>query len=267
MISDYMEYEGEAFGGGRGGMLPSYDVWGTVLPASENTEKGTVRVRVKIMKDNRDTFDSVPVLTAYGGSDYGGFCLPEEGDTVRLSFLGGDMRHPVVTGVRFPADSRYVKELYQKENLRKGWRTKDGSSFLFSGEKGKEKIEISGPEKLKWELDEGGQETSIGDREGKNQLRISKKKGQALLQGEEEIRLECGKSVLVLKKDGTVSLKCRSLTLDADTVEIKGARRTLLKGQELSLEGVTGVAVTGKSGIKLNSKGAIKLSGAMLHLN
>lgn len=267
MISDYMDYDEEVFEKGRNGMIPSYDVWGIVLPASENTEKGTVRVRVKIMEDNRDIFDNVPVLTYYGGSDYGSLFLPEEGDTVRLSFLGGDMRHPVITGCRFPAGSRYVKELYQKENLKKGWKTKNGSSFLFSGEKGKEKIELSGPEKLKWELDEGEQETSFGDKEGKNQICITKKKGQVSLKGEEEIRLECGKSSLALKKDGTICLKCRKLTLEADTVEIKGNKRVLVKGQELSMEAISGVTVTGKSSVKLDSKGVMKLSGAMLHLN
>lgn len=267
MISDYMGYEEEAVEKGRSGMFPSYDVWGIVVPASENTEKGTVRVRVKSMKDNRDIFDSVPVLTNYGGDAYGSFFLPEEGDTVRLSFLGGDMRHPVVTGSRFPASSRYVKELFQKENLKKGLATKSGSSFLISEEKGKEKIELSGPEKLKWELDEGEQETFLGDKERKNQVCISKKKGQASLKAEEEICLECGKSSLVLQKDGTIRLKCRKLTLDADTVEIKGNKKVLVKGQELSMEGTAGVAVTGKGNIKLDSKGAVKLSGAMLHLN
>lgn len=267
MISDYMDCGAEADGKGRSGMIPSYDLWGIVLSPSENTQKGNVRVRVKLMQDNRDIFDNVPVLTGYGGGDYGSFFLPEEGDTVRLSFLGGDMRHPFVTGCRFPESSRFVKEQYQKENFQKGWRTKSGSKILFSGEKGKEKIEVSGPEKLQWKLDEGGEETSIGDKEGKNRLCISKKKGQTVLLAEEEIHLKCGKSSLELKKDGTVLLKCSNLTLDADTVEIKGRRKISLKGQELSAEGTAGVAVTGKGSIKLDSRGTIKISGAMLHLN
>lgn len=267
MISDYMNYGEEMYEKKRNAMTPSYDVWGVVIAASENTEKGNVRVRVKIMKDNRDIFDNVPVLTNYGGGDYGAFFLPEEGDTVCLSFLGGDMRHPVITGCRFPESSRYVEELYRKENSWKGWRTKSGSRFLFSEEKGKEQIEISGPEQLKWKLDEGEQETSIGDSESKNQICISKKKGKAELHAEEEICLECGKSSLRLKKDGTISLKCGQLTLDAERVEIAGQKKVTVKGQELSLEGISGVTVTGKSSLKLDSKGAIRLSGAMVHLN
>ena len=52
MIFDYLDEKETC----REGMQPTYDVWGTVLAASENTSKGSVRVQVKNMKDNMDTF-------------------------------------------------------------------------------------------------------------------------------------------------------------------------------------------------------------------
>ncbi len=108
MIADYMDRGPAVPEEAGGGMRPTYDMWGTVLPASDRTGKGSVRVRVKTMKDNMDTFDDVPVLTGYGGDGYGLLFLPEEGDIVRLTFLGGDFCHPVVTGCRFPFSSRFV---------------------------------------------------------------------------------------------------------------------------------------------------------------
>lgn len=255
MISDYLDY-GEA---SREGMLPTYDAWGTVLPAAENTAKGSVRVRVKAMKDNMDTFDDVPVLTCYGGGDYGAFFLPEEGDVVRLTFLGGDFRHPVVTGCRFPENSRFVQDTCEEKNLNKAWRLKNGSRIALSGDKGEERIEVSGPEKMEWVLDEKDQQIACGDKDKKNRVVLDKKAGKALVTAEKAIRLECGESSLELKENGTVTLQCRQLTLEAKNVKISGKTKVQIEGQELTLEGTTNVSLSGK--------GTLKLSGAMIHLN
>lgn len=255
MISDYLDY-GEA---SREGMLPTYDAWGTVLPAAENTAKGSVRVRVKAMKDNMDTFDDVPVLTCYGGGDYGAFFLPEEGDVVRLTFLGGDFRHPVVTGCRFPENSRFVQDTCEEKNLNKAWRLKNGSRIALSGDKGEERIEVSGPEKMEWVLDEKNQQIACGDKDKKNRVVLDKKAGKALVTAEKAIRLECGESSLELKENGTVTLQCRQLTLEAKNVKISGKTKVQIEGQELALEGTTNVSLSGK--------GTLKLSGAMIHLN
>ncbi len=265
MIFDYWDEKETC----REEMQPTYDVWGTVLAASENTSKGSVRVQVKNMRDHMDTFDDVPVLTCYGGSGYGAFFLPEEGDVVRLTFLGGDFRHPVVTGCRFPESSQFVKEVFDDQNLKKEWKLKSGSRIAFSGEKGKERIEISGPEKLEWVLDEEAGQIVYGnkDKEKKNRVLLDGGAGKALVTSEQSIRLECGESSLELKKDGTVVLQCKQLTLEAAKVEIKGKSSVQIKGQELGLAGSGNVTLSGKGQTKVESKGPLKLSGAMIHLN
>lgn len=267
MISDYIDGDAVKREAEGAGMCPTYDIWGIVTEASDDTEKGNVRVRVKTMQDKQDIFDNVPVLTHYGGSDYGVFCLPEEGDVVQLTFSGGDFRHPVVTGCRFPADSEFVKNQYDKDNLKKAWQMKNGSAILFSGEKGKEQIEVRGSEKMHWELNEEKQQIGFGDQEGKNEIRLKKKDGKVTVTAEKEICLDCGKSSLVLKKDGSILLSGKELTLEAKTIQIQGKSKVQIKGQELSVEGTTGIAVTAKGQIKVESKGPLKLSGAMIHLN
>lgn len=272
MMADYMGYGRPGYGApGQGtdigGMHPTYDVWGIVLAASDNTAKGCVRVKVRTMADKQDTFDSVPVLTGYGGGDYGLFILPEEGDVVRLTFLGGDFRHPVVSGCRFPENSSLVGESWGKENLNKTFKVKNGSRVTFSGEKGKEKIEVSGPKQMKWGLDEDQQQIVFGDQENKNQMLLDKKNGSAQIQSEQSILLECGKSSLELKKDGTMVLKCEKLTLEAKNIEIKGKSKVQVEGQSLSMEGTTGISMTGKGQVKVESKGTLKLSGTMIQLN
>jgi len=267
MISDYFESGLTPRDTDVWGMVPTFDMWGTVMSATDDTGKGNVRVKIETMKDNMNIFDGVPVLTSYGGGDYGEFCLPEEGAVVRLTFIGGDFRHPVVTGCRFPADSRLVKDNYQKENLKKVWKAKNGSSIVFSGDKGKERIQVSGPEKMEWELDEEKEHISIGDKERKNRILIEKKNGKNVLTAEKEIRLECGKSSLELKSDGVITLKCEKLNIESNNVQVKGKSRVQLQGQEVALEGTTGFSINGKAQIKIESKGTMKLSAAMINLN
>lgn len=267
MISDYMEKDIKRQSEGAEGMWPTYDVWGTVLAASESTKKGSVRVKIKTMKDGMDTFEDVPVLTAYGGNAHGAFFMPEEGDTVRLTFLCGDFRHPVVTGSRFPAEGQFVKECAKKENLKKAWKVKNGSGIAFEGEKGKDKVEISGSENMVWALDEEAQQIAFGDRKKKNEISVAKKDGKVRLNAESAICLTCGGSSLELKKDGSMVLSCEELTVKAKNIKIKGSAKVQLDGQELSLAGTTGLLVSGKSQVKIESKGQVKLSGAMIQLN
>ncbi len=263
MIFDYMDEQETC----REGMQPTYDVWGIVLGPSKNTSKGSVRVQVKNMQDNMDTFDDVPVLTCYGGGGYGAFFLPEEGDVVRLTFLGGDFRHPVVTGCRFPESSQFVKDVFDEKNLKKEWKLKNGSRIALSGDQGKEKIEISGPEKMEWVLDEENRQISYGDKGKKNRVLLDGGEGKTLVTSEQSIRLECGESSLELKKDGTMVLQCKQLTLEAAKVEMKGKSSVQIKGQELGLAGAGSVTLSGKGQVKVESKGQLKLSGAMIHLN
>ena len=263
MIFDYLDEKETC----REGMQPTYDVWGTVLAASENTSKGSVRVQVKNMKDNMDTFDDVPVLTCYGGGGYGAYFLPEEGDVVRLTFLGGDFGHLVVTGCRFPASSQFVQNVFDDKNLNKEWKLKNGSRIALSGDKGKEKIEVSGPEKMEWTLDEENQQIVFGDKAKKNRVLLDGDAGKVLITSEQVIRLECGKSSLELKQDGTVTLQCTQLTLEATKAEIKGKSTVQIKGQELGLTGSGSVTLSGKGPVKIESKGPLKLSGTMIHLN
>lgn len=265
MISDYLDYNTDF--PGQEGWKPVCDIWGTVLSASEDTLEGNVRVKVKIMKDQMDTFDNVPVLTGYGGKDHGVFCLPEEGDIVALAFPGGDFRHPVVTACRFPEDSQFVKDMCRDDNMRKAFQAKNGSGVFLSGEKGKDKIEISGSRNMALQLDEEEQKLSLGDRDGKNGMLLDKKNGKAQLLSQESLRLECGKSSIELRKDGTIVLKCEQLTLDAGNVKIQGRSQVQLKGQEMTLEGTTGIAVTGKGKVKVSSSGPLKLSGTVIDLN
>ncbi len=265
MIVDYPEYN-YSFPG-QDGRKPVRELWGTVQAASDNTRKGNVRVKAAVMDDQMDIFDNVPVLTCCGGADHGAFFLPEEGDIVRLAFPEGDFRHPVVTGCRFPEDSQFVKDMCRDDKVKKAFLARNGSGVFFSGEKGKENIVVSGSQNMEWKLDEENQSLVCGDKDQKNQLLLDKKNGKASVISQSSLRLECGKSSIELKKDGTIVLKCEQLTLEAKNVKLQGQSKVQIKGQEITLDGAAGISVQGSSQVKVSSKGTLKLSGAMINLN
>lgn len=265
MIGDYLQADSPERN--RMGIFPSFEVWGTVLAANEATKEGSIRVMVKTMQDGMDTLDDVPVLGAYGGKDHGFYFLPEEGDVVKVTFLGGDFGHPVVTGCRMPAESGFVREQYQKENTKKALKLQNGSCILFSGEQGKGKIQVSGSEKMDWELDEDKEQISFGDKEQKNRISLEKKDGRTVIKAEEEIRLECGKSSLSLKKDGTVVLHCEKLALEAANVAVKAKNKVQAEGQNLILQASMDMGIKSKGQLKVESKGSMKLSAAVINLN
>lgn len=233
---------------------PTCEEWGIVLAPGDSTEAGCVRVRLNTMQKDMDIFDSVPVLSFYGGGDYGAFFVPEEGDTVKVSFVAGDFLHPVITGCRFKSGSGYAKQMQDKRNVRKGIKLKDG------------KIEISGPEKMNWELDEEQEEIIFGDQKRENRMQLEAKDGKICLQAKKEILLQCGKSMIKLSENGTVSIKCEKLEVESREAKISAGRSAQVKGQELTLEGTTGLNVNGKSQIKVKSSGPVKISGAVVQL-
>lgn len=265
MITDYMNEQSDAFRGE--GLQPTYDVWGTVLEPNKDTEAGNIRVKVFNLKEHMDTYDSVPVLTPYGGGSYGGYMIPEEGDTVRLSFIGGDFRNPVVTGCLYPHDSSYRKNIADKKNAQKGCKLKNGSEIIFSGEEKKQKIEVLGAEHMCFSIAEENRQAYVGDVDGKNYLKVDKENGKLGLEAQKEVKIACGKSTLTLKENGTIELKCSNLILEADSIKVKGHNKIEMKGQQLALEGEMDMTLKARTGLKIQCSTQLKLSGMPINLN
>lgn len=248
-------------------ICPTCDLWGVVEAPSDRTGKGSVRVRVGNMQESGDCFDDVPVLTPYGGGAHGFWCLPEEGDVVRLSFPGGDFMHPVVTGCRYPADSDLVQAMCDGKKTHRAWKMPNGSFMDFSGEKGKGRIEIGDADHMLWELDQERQQIGFGDLDARNDIRVDGKDGKVTVTAQKEILFKCGKSSLKMQEDGTIVLSAEKLTLEAKSVQVQGKGKVQIKGQEIALEGSTGLQAKSGAQMKLESKGSLKLSGAMINLN
>lgn len=267
MISEYLEYPEFNREGRPAGMQPTCEVWGTVMPPSQDTQKGNVRVRVSCMKENRDIFDNVPVLTNYGGADHGNFVLPEEGDTVKLSFIGGDLCNPMVTGSRYPDENAFSGQEAEENNLKKAYGTRSGSRIVFSGDRNQDKIEISGSGQLHIELNEEEKEVSLGDREKKNRIGVDVQNNRIRIDAEDTVLIQCGKSSLELKREGGIKISCESLELEARSICIKAGSTVKLKGQEITCDSSMGMKLSAGSRLKLSGKGPVKISGTTVQLN
>lgn len=267
MISDYIGVLESFRESGAGGLEPTCEVWGTVMPPSGDTRKGNVRVRVSCMREDMDIFDNVSVLTNYGGAEYGNLVLPEEGDTVKLSFIGGDWRNPVVTGCRYPEENEFLRQQSEDKELKKTFRTKSGGCIAFSGEKQKDRIEIAGSGKLLIRLNEEEKEIFLGDQEEKNRIVVDAQKGEIMIGAKERILVQCGKSSIELNGDGSIRVSCNSLELEAKNINVKAGGAVKMKGQEITLDSSMGMKLSAGSLVKVSGRGGVKISGATVQLN
>lgn len=248
-------------------LQPTYHAWGEVLEAAKETQPCCVRVRVLSMDKDNSIFDSVPVLSGYGGDGYGVYCMPEEGDAVLIAFFGGDFRCPYVTASLLKQDGKLAEEVTKDKEWKKKVKWKNGSSITFEGEKGKEKMTVAGAQKWKLSMEEEAEKLYIGDADGKNSMTVQKKDGKFIVTSEKEVRLVCGNSSLDMKENGDISLECKQLNINVTDINITAKSKAHLSGQDVSIEGSTGMKVRGKSQVQVESKGTLKVSGAMINLN
>lgn len=72
----------------------------TLAQVSDTTDpKGMGRIKVRFMVSGQQIeSDWVPILSFYGGKDYGAFFLPNTGDSALVAFGDGDPDQPYVLG-------------------------------------------------------------------------------------------------------------------------------------------------------------------------
>lgn len=264
-IIEYFDAQNQP--GGALNIQPVIEVFGKVMPKGKDTKAGSLRIKIPTMPEERNLLEDVPYLTAYGGGDHGMYFLPEEGDEVIVKFLGGDYRHPVAYASRYKQDSALLKQASEDKNLIKLCKIKNGSSVMFHGGQGKEKITAATPKKWIAELDEEKEQASVSDKDKKNELRLDAKNGKASLKAEKELVLECGKSKLILKENGTIRLECSQVEIEAKSVAIKGKSKVEIEGQEVTVKGSTGITLNGQSKVQVKSSGPVKVSGSVINLN
>ena len=226
----------------------------------------------------------VRVAQSWAGAKWGGIHIPRIGQEVIVHFLEGDPDRPIIIGRVYNGESMPPYALPAnatqsgiKSRSSKGGGESNCNEIRFEDKKGSEELFIQAEKDLKvnvkndetWDIGRH-RTTTIKENDtlevGKDRkdtikendtLDVGKK---LLIKAGDEITLETGQSKIVMKKDGSITITCMKLKIDA-TQSLKAS------SLDVKVDGQTKVAIA--SGVQLELKGTMsKVQGsAMLDLS
>lgn len=237
-------------------------VVGEVCGYGSDEYKGTLQVKLPYMDKDEDILENVKLLLGYGGSSYGFVHRPEIGDLVLLTFLGEHSKNAIALGCIAPQDTTIFNEISEK-NEQKEWKMKHGVHLQVWDEPDKSKVEVTcGDFSLK--VDEEQKEMCVTD--GDTTCTIAKEKGTFIIEAKEELQLKCGKSSLVLKKDGTGTWNGEKIAIQGQDMKVDMKMNTSISAQKTTIDSKIETAISGKSSVKISASGITEVSGGLVKL-
>jgi uncharacterized protein involved in type VI secretion and phage assembly len=226
-----------------------------VLKNDDPDNLGRVQVQMLWQKKDNGNTDWIRVMTPDAGKGNDGknrglVCIPEVGDQVMVGFRYNDPDRPFVLGSVFTGKTG---EGGGKNNLIKSFTTNTGSIIKFE----ENKISI---------IDAKKKSKILFDGEGKMNV-----------ESEEEISFKCGQSTITMKKDGTIDIKGKEITIDATskasmksmqasfTAESSGDAK--MAGTNAEVSGQVGAKVKANATAELSASGQTTVKGAMVMIN
>lgn len=224
----------------------------TVKENNDPDGKGRVRVQMLWQQQKGQMTDWIRVMTPdAGGSDKvsanrGFVFIPEVGDQVVVGFRYGDANRPFVLGSMFHGKTGGGGG---SGNNAKSLTTKSGSKIA---------------------LEEGAGSILIVDAKG-NEVNIDGA-GNISITSQETIKFTSGASSIELKKDGTIDIKGKIVTVDGTEKLVATSKETAVDGTtKATLNSNTKVEigspstlVEGKTQLKLTSTGIIDVDGTAM---
>ena len=215
---------------------------------------GRVQVQMLWQKENNDKTDWISVMTpdagqGKDGKNRGHLCIPEIDDKVMVGFRYNNPDRPFVLGSVFTGQTGAGGG---DDNKIKSFTTNSGSTIKFEDEK-----------------------ISIIDAKKKSKI-LYDGKGKIDIESDEEIMLTCGQSSINMKKDGTIQIKGKEITLDASSkvviksmgnVEVKATADAKIEGLNTELSAQVGAKVKGNATAEITASGQTTVKGAIVMIN
>ena len=240
-------------------------VWGVttgiVLENWNDKKPGKVKVEMNLGIQGKNVSGWIPVMTPYGGKDYGMYALPEVGAVVVVAFEMGDRNRPIVIGSIWDNKNTIPKETALEKNTVKRMKTKGGCEIVFEEDEKKEKVTIHTPAELTILLDDEKKTISIEDKNKENGLLIDTDKGELCVMAKNKIELKVGGNAMI-----TLDGNAKKSQIKGDLVQIEAGQSLKLKGQSSNLEGSM-IKVKADSSLGLESGAMAQLKGSMVKIN
>ena len=211
---------------------------------------GRIRVTIPTVSA-QDSMQWARLATPGGGSKRGMQWVPEVNDEVVIAFEDGDVRRPVIIGGLFNG-----KDLPPLEAP-----VKDGKVV---------KRTLTSRLGHKLEMGDGsGEKEEYIDLElagGKVKLHLGKDRVDLETEGK-PLRIASGQDEIVFDGNGTITIKAKTIKLDAQQdVEISGTN-VKAKGQSAANLEATTVTVKANASLKLQASGMAELAGSVVKIN
>lgn len=252
----------------------------------DTDELGRVKVQFhwdRVGRKDEKSSCRVRVAQAWAGQGWGSVQLPRIGQEVVVDFLEGDPDRPIITGRLYNGQNKppYALPANATQSGAKSRSSKSGddktfNEIRFEDKKGSEHIHIHAEKDLVVDV-ENNATWRIGldedaDKIGKGEAKVTVNKTAAVTIDEsldvkvtkkfvkvdagEEITLVTGQSKIVMKKDGTITIDCKDLTVKATgSIEMKASNSITAKAQNsIKGEAMNAVELEGKA--KFAAKGA-----------
>ena len=251
------------------GMSEPHSETQSALVTDNNDSDGLGRVRVRFhwMKTDEKS-PWLRVASPHGGDNKGIFFMPEVGEEVIVGFEGGSPAKPFVIGMLWNSNAKTT--FSNSGNDVKAIQTRSGNLMV---------------------MDDNEGSVHIADAKG-NDIKIDGS-GNINITGSESIVLTCGNAKIEMKKDGTVKITGKEITIDAtDKATMKSGQASFaadgqqnnadMKGMNANVEGTQGAKVKGMTAevsgdtqvdikanaqVQIQSSGMVTVKGSMIMLN
>ena len=216
--------------------------------------KGLGRIRVKFhwMKDTEKS-PWLRMTSIHGGGGKGLFFIPEIGEEVIVGFEGDSPTKPYVIGTVYHSNAK--TDFSNKDNDIKAIQTRSGNKIIMNDKEGSVFVE---------------------DKDG-NSMKIDGE-GNVNVLGNKTIVLTCGDSKIEMKKDGTINITGKKVTVNAqEKAKVVSNQASFtadgnsgdakMEGLNAEISGQIGAKLKGGATTDVSASGQVAVKGAMIMLN
>ena len=213
---------------------------------------GRVKVRFRWMEDSHQS-PWLRITRPHSGKEKGIFFTPEIGEEVIVGFEGDSPTKPFVIGTVYHEKAK--SEFGDKENNIKAIQTRSGNKVIMDDKEGSVFIEDKDKNSVKMD--------------GEGNIKVLANKS---------IVLTCGESKIEMKKDGTIDITGKKITVNATdnakmgsgsssfTADGKG-NEAKMAGMKANINGSMEASMKGGAKTEVTASGNVSVKGALITLN
>lgn len=208
-----------------------------------------IQVVIPVIKSTGDGIWARLTHFYTGSSSSGSFFIPEINSQVVISFIGNDLRYPVIIGGLFTKSNKPKEKSITKDNFIKEIRTKNDLKIHFDDDKKILSISTAKDKQI------------IEINDDKKQIEIKDMNGNTITTSSKGIVMKSKKEISIQGK--TIKLKGTS----GVTIDGKSGSGVKVNGSNVQLKASAKLTAKGGSGADLQASGKVNIKGATVNIN